>query len=323
DPARLLEFEIRNFASNVVDLNQPFSLVRLLLGMAALALIACSVYRLIARGPRRAAVLLTLLIVVPALPIMLLDFTAGGIRSIIARYFLPCNLAFVLALAFTLGNGLQSINRQERRRWAYLSIFAIAAGLCSCAQIAATPVWWNKAVNRNTLALASCVNSLQNPLVITNYSPEDVDLAPLITLSYFLNPNSSLELRRDDSAPEMASGYSDYILFMPTKKFRTAISHAWRATVIPIGPTGELWQIIQKNGAAPRIGTFPHLQPPPGGMYGGDPRAIPRVVPFPSGDGSNRLPGGIQHGVPNGAPRSPAPPGMTPGSVPLSPQNEI
>ena len=158
---------------------------------------------------------------------MLPDLIFGGMRSIQARYLIPCYLGVQLAVAYLFAAKITSYKNRGQKIWQMIFIVIITGSIISCAVSSQAEFWWNKSPDKHKYnsQIAYIVNSTVRPLLISDDSPliSDSFACRILALSYLLNPKVQLQLVLEPNIPKISDGFSDVFLFSPSEALRLSI----------------------------------------------------------------------------------------------------
>ena len=124
-----------------------------------------SIYVLIRHTQRKVWLFILTLIAITALSLVIPDLIWGGIRSSMARYFIPCYLSIEIVIAYLLA---QKISQENSRKlfWQSTTLAIILVGIISCSISFSATVWWNKYNAVHLPQVAQVINQSQQPFVI-------------------------------------------------------------------------------------------------------------------------------------------------------------
>lgn len=163
-------------------------------------------------GPEAAWRFVLLLFGVPALAVILPDLVTGGQQSMVSRYFVPCWVALILAVAYALTLLLNE--RLGRVALAGLLTFQVL----SCATSSLASSWWNKEGGYIPY-VANQINQTPNPLVVSSSDWW------IFSLAHDLRPETNLEIVTQlEAFPGIPMGYSDYFLYSMPESIRNALT---------------------------------------------------------------------------------------------------
>lgn len=219
-------------------------------GVLTLVICLFSMRRFIKEAPLPAKTFLICQMLVTTAPLILADLFLGGIRAVIPRYMFPLSLAFLLVVAFAIGDGCRQTETSLRRKWSIALVTLLTLGIFSSYQIVKAKLWWDRAANQNTPVTADLLNRMPKPLLLFSYLPGYDKVFRLIwitSFSYLLKPNVSIECIAGPNAPDLTPGFSDYVVFNPEGDFLANIQRKYRCREIPGSKSGELWRILPNS----------------------------------------------------------------------------
>ena len=108
--------------------------------------------------------------------------------------------------------------------------------------ISRADTWWNKSISADNPAIARLINTLDRPLLISDYM--DINPGELLSLSYLLSPRVHILLLSGSQAIAIPAGYSDVIAFNPSQALRAALAKDFEVT--PVGEYWKLWAVREK-----------------------------------------------------------------------------
>lgn len=205
----------------------PFGVVLLLL----LGLVAYSIYFIAFHGTEKARLFVLALIFTTAIALMLLDLIAGGSRSIVTRYMIPCFLGIQLAVAYVLAKNLDSHKLWQQRFWQVTTVALISIGILSCVSYTNSEVWWTKADDNAHIEIARIINQTERPLLVS-----DVWVVKVISLNHKLDEKVRFQLVSEGNIPKIAQGFSDVFLFSPSETLLAGLKKNYG-----IEPVSEPW----------------------------------------------------------------------------------
>jgi uncharacterized membrane protein len=226
-----------------------------------LALVGYALYFLCRHTPKRAWLMVLLLIATTALFLAVPDLIKGGRRSTNPRYLLPCYVGIQLAVAYLLSakvsNNLD--NFKQQKLWKIVIVALLSAGIISGGVSSQADTWWNKGsvLLRGELQVAGTVNQASNPLIIS-----DTSIAQIVPLSYYLEPkvkllieprcytscykNRELALKKPQ-LPKIPEGFSELFLYRPSSTLRSAIQQQnYQIDPVDANVDLNLWKITKK-----------------------------------------------------------------------------
>jgi uncharacterized membrane protein len=196
---------------NVVDKRGDTALspsVSLLLAAVVLVQLAALVF-LWLRGPKRAALFITLVFAASFLSLALADLARGGVRSIVPRFIVPALLALTLSLAYLLARGLRS-----RAPAARIGSVALVAGVIACSvgsyvHEAGARVWWNQddGAAPASRSVADVLNASSRPFLLATGG------GALLELTNYLRPQTRVRLVLNGKPPSTPVGTGDVFAY--------------------------------------------------------------------------------------------------------------
>ncbi len=149
---------------------------------------------------------------VTALTLGLPDLITGGQRSVRTRYLIPCGLALELSMAYLLTVKLTQFRQiWQQRVWQGVAVLLISAGVISNSISSQADSWWHKNVAETKYypRIAAVINQGTDSLVISDTSETNI-----LSLSYLLNPEVTLQLVTEGNLPDMGNESSDRTRFV-------------------------------------------------------------------------------------------------------------
>jgi uncharacterized membrane protein len=136
------------------------------------------------------------------------DLIAGGQRSTIPRYFIPCYLNLILACAYLLASQLQNrdvidfaskikLRIKSCQLAQFLTVFIILTSLTSALISSRQATWWTKYTSYYNPYIAQEVNNASVPVLVSG------NLETLLSLSHILEPDTRLLLANLDTASNL------------------------------------------------------------------------------------------------------------------------
>ncbi|NEQ79144.1 MAG: hypothetical protein F6K26_02495 [Moorea sp. SIO2I5] len=224
------------------DLKFNYDHLLIYLDIIILIIVGYSIYFLCRNSQQRVWLfILTMIAVVGMFPIGQ-DLILGGQRSSMARYFIPCYLGIQLAVAYLLAKKINPLNGKtikQQQLWRLVAITVISGGVLSCAISSQAETWWHKYSNYYTPEEAHIINEANRPLVISS------DIMRLVSLSYLLEPNVTLQLIKTKDSPKVFSSFSDVFLYRPSPKLRQKFEEESPYEVKPAHKRKHLWKLVQ------------------------------------------------------------------------------
>ncbi|MEH2055625.1 MAG: glycosyltransferase family 39 protein [Nostoc sp.] len=165
------------------------------------------------------------LIVVPALPLILPDLIAGGIRSSTEPYFIPSYLGIQVAVAYLLATQLYNRSVSHRGIWHIIMALVIICGLISYKVSSQAETWWNKGIYSNP-QVAQIINQTTRPLLISDALGNNY--GNVFSLSYLLEPKVRFLLVNNQKIPKIPDGFTDIFLLNPSDTWREIIEKQYK-----------------------------------------------------------------------------------------------
>jgi uncharacterized membrane protein len=248
---RLLQGWIIHLGCVFFDLNSGYKYLRLPT-LVLLVLVVYSIYFLLRKTPKQVWLFVLTLIGATALALVLPDLILGGMRSIQARYLMPCYLGIPLAVAYLLATQIACTSAKIRQQkiWQFVLIVMITGSIFSCAISSQAEFWWNKSPDKHRYnpQVASIINSAEQPLLISDNSTviSSSFACRILALSYLLNPKVQLQLVVEPNIPQIPDGFSDVFLFSPSEALRQGIEkeQAYRAKLVFQRDNFWLWKVV-------------------------------------------------------------------------------
>lgn len=202
---------------NFLDFNQNdgFGVTQLfpygLIVMLVIAGVSYALYRIRRTEPEPTWRFVLLLFVIPALMVILPDLLLGGQQSTVSRYFVPCWLALILAVA----SALSTVMATRLGRIVFAGLLTLQVLSCATSSLASS--WWNKAGGYIPFVAAQ-INQTQNPIVI---SSSDMWI---FSLAHALQPQTTLKIVTQlERFPNIPKGYSNYFLYSMPEEVQKAL----------------------------------------------------------------------------------------------------
>ncbi len=205
-------------------------------------LVGYAFYFLCRNTPSRIYMFILTMIGVPFLALLIPDLIAGGLRSSVPRYLIPCFLGILLAVAYLFGNKIVSASLLQQKIWQSLMLLLICAGVASCIVYSQSQIWWNKKPSDTHVQAAKIINQTNRPLLITSYY--QANFGELLSMSYLLNPKVQLQLVSEPNIPKIPQKFSDIFLLNPSPALKSGLERNYNRKVVPINPSElQLWQL--------------------------------------------------------------------------------
>ncbi|WP_298910151.1 glycosyltransferase family 39 protein [uncultured Nostoc sp.] len=192
-----------------------------------LILVGYSIYFLCQTTNYKVWLFIIILIMVPALPVILPDLIAGGIRSSSEPYLIPSYLGIQLAVAYLLTTQLYNGNVSRRSIWHIIMALVIICGLISYKVSSQAETWWNKGMSYGNPQVAQIINQTTRPLLISDALGDNY--GNVFSLSYLLEPKVRFLLVNNQKVPKIPDGFADVFLFNPSDTWRETIEKKYKA----------------------------------------------------------------------------------------------
>ncbi|MHC5736182.1 glycosyltransferase family 39 protein [Nostoc sp.] len=166
------------------------------------------------------------LIVVPALPLIMPDFIAGGIRSSTEPYLIPSYLGIQVAVAYLLATQVYNGSGSRRRIWHIIMTLVIISGLISSKVSSQAETWWNKGMNYGNPQVAQIINQTTRPLLISDALGNNC--GNVFSLSYLLEPKVQFLLVNNQKNPKIPNGFTNVFLLNPSDTWRETIEKKYK-----------------------------------------------------------------------------------------------
>ncbi|MEH2267298.1 MAG: glycosyltransferase family 39 protein [Nostoc sp.] len=166
------------------------------------------------------------LIVVPALPLIMPDFIAGGIRPSTEPYLIPSYLGIQVAVAYLLATQVYNGRGSRRRIWHIIMALVIISGLISSKVSSQAETWWNKGMNYGNPQVAQIINQTTRPLLISDALGNNY--GNVFSLSYLLEPKVRFLLVNNQKNPKIPDDFTDVFLLNPSDTWRETIEKNYK-----------------------------------------------------------------------------------------------
>lgn len=173
------------------------------------------------RAPRRAAIVICAIALVPFVLLAVPDLLSGGYRSTISRYMIVAYVGMLLAVTYWLAIQLFAV--QTRCRGAIIFGFLLASGIGSCMLSSQSSLWWNKAASYDVPAVARILNTYSRPLLVTKFGYN------ILAINRLLKPQSRFYFIGNESEKNFdPSKIKDFqadavFLYTPSKTLRAEL----------------------------------------------------------------------------------------------------
>jgi uncharacterized membrane protein len=137
-----------------------------------------------------------------ALPLALSDLILGTNLSTKSRYLFQFYLGIEILIAYFLGFYLLARNSLIKKTALSLYLMILLMGFISCLDFSQNQTWWNKSFSKINYQIATTINSVENPLVISN--THEFNVIDLLSLSHLFHPNVKFSLFLGLNFPEIS-----------------------------------------------------------------------------------------------------------------------
>jgi uncharacterized membrane protein len=189
-------------------------------------LVGYSIYFICRTTNYKVWLFIIILIVVPALPLILPDLIAGGIRPSTEPYLIPSYLGIQLAVAYLLATQIYNESVSGRIIWQIIMTLVIICGLISYKVSSQADTWWNKGMNYGNPQVAQIINQSNRPLLISNALGNNYGNA--FSLSYLLEPKVRFLLVNNQKIPKIPDGFTNVFLLNPSDNWRETIEKKYK-----------------------------------------------------------------------------------------------
>lgn len=204
-----------HISSSFIDFGLPLDNVyTYIVPPMVLGLVGYALWILYYHAPRRAWLLIVLLIILPTSALILPDLLLGGQRSSHTRYFVPMLIGVQLAIAHLINHLLPHSLFLQRQFGRLLLAGILTTGIISCATSWQASTWWNKGVSYGNPSVAAFLNSQDKPIIISSLG--DTTLGNVISLSYLVKNEAKFQLVIDPVVPTVSSKANNF-LFYPSQ----------------------------------------------------------------------------------------------------------
>jgi uncharacterized membrane protein len=231
-----------NFTSPFIDLDfASGKIIPYILRVPVIILIAGALLFLIRHTPRRIWTFTLLLCIIPSGALMLPDIILGGIRSIGGRYFVPVNVATILAVAYYLADKLDLVEPSSHTKWRLITSVLLVAAIFSGINILQAETWWNKELGRIKPEFIHALNmSDEALLIVSGYHPTNV--GDVLTLGFEADPDVRIRLYEEPDDIEFSNSYGTVFWFPSTTTEAQEIIREKQLQVSEVIPN-TLWRI--------------------------------------------------------------------------------
>jgi uncharacterized membrane protein len=218
-PSIYAETSVLNFARLILDQNQlsyhhlPYQELPLILPMlAVIVLTLLSIILFFAKEESaRVRWFALLLMLSTSLPLVLIDALFGGRRGLIPRYLSPTWIALFIILAIVIRNSVVSASTRSKIFVMALGAVILGSALSSYKLYFSHDTWWTSRPPQLAQA-ARILKSAGNGVTLIAETPPPGE--SLIGLAWFLDPETRLQLVKDNMIPQ-SDKQSPVFLFRP------------------------------------------------------------------------------------------------------------
>jgi uncharacterized membrane protein len=232
------------------NLNNPLSY---LISLIFLILVGYAIYFMCRTTNYKTWLFIVTLIIVPALPIMLLDLFSGDITSISEPYLIPAYLGIQITVAYLLGTQIYSGIVSRRRIWQMIILLVIVCGLISYRVSYEAETWWHKEVSYSNPLVANIINLSESPLLISD--SEGINYGNVFSLSYLVQPKVRFQLLKNQIIPDIPDGFTDIFLLNPSDTWRRQIvtKYEFNINIVYEDEYYSLWKLAQPRTSQQRV----------------------------------------------------------------------
>ncbi|WP_413161775.1 glycosyltransferase family 39 protein [Capilliphycus salinus ALCB114379] len=187
----LSKYWMLSFTSVFIDIdfgfNNPWTY---LLRFPFLILILVSLYQVCLKTPPLTRQFILTCIFVPFIILVLPDLLLGGQRSAVTRYLFSCFPGILLAVTYLFATHINSGRFSlvdGVRLWRGMLAVCLTLSLISCSLSAYSKTWWSKSTSYWNPEIASQVNRVNSPYIITDQGEHYINFGETISLSYLLD----------------------------------------------------------------------------------------------------------------------------------------
>ena len=226
----------------------PLGLVILVI----VSIVGYSFYFLYKTTPKQAWLFVFTLTATPALALILPDLIVGGYRSAMSRYLMPCQLGFLIAVAYLLANKITSsfAQRWQQKLWQLCGVVLITSAVLSGIVSSQAETWWNMAYGYQFLPVARIINQATRPLVVSEISGNN--LGNLLALSYQLKPQVQFQFIQKPPFPKISPDFSERFLYGDSDNSLDELVQQQKLKREPIYKDKQerktwLWKLVNKS----------------------------------------------------------------------------
>ncbi|MBD2529303.1 glycosyltransferase family 39 protein [Nostoc flagelliforme FACHB-838] len=242
----IFSFLIMQLSRIFFDINLSLeNTLNYLIATLFLILVGYSIYFLCHTTNYKVWFFIITLIVVPALPLIMPDLIAGGIRASTEPYLIPSYLGIQVAVAYLLATQLYNGSASRRNTWHIIMALIIICGLISFKVSSQAETWWNKGMNYGNLQVAQIINQSNRPLLISDALGNNY--GNVFSLSYLLEPKVRFLLVNNQKTPKIPNGFTDVFLFNPSDTWRETIEKKYKlkTDIVYSNKYYSLWKLAK------------------------------------------------------------------------------
>ncbi|HLO47266.1 MAG TPA: glycosyltransferase family 39 protein [Kamptonema sp.] len=244
----LLKLWLLSFTALFIDFDFGFNSVgTYLLRLPFLLLIIVALYKVYRRTSRSTSLFILTSIFVPFLILALPDIILGGKRSAVSRYLVSCFPGIQLAVAYLLATKIQT----HQWFWRLVLVALLTSSIASCTVSAFSDTWWSKDLSYYNAEVAKIINKNEtnatvattSTIVISDHGNDFTNMGDFISLSYLFDKNVQLLLMSDSPNFDLLKSNTEFFVFRPSEKLRSAIIEQKQGRLESILDYAELWKL--------------------------------------------------------------------------------
>jgi uncharacterized membrane protein len=212
-----------------------------MMALALLILVGSGIYFMVKTSSKRVWLFVITLIFTPAIALTLPDLIWGGQRGINARYLIPSYLGIQLTVGYLLGTKLANLSAglRQKKVWTAVTVGIICIGLLSCMSYLRSQVWWIKVYNNINIEIATIINQVEQPLVVS-----DTWVVNVLSLSHQLEKKVQFQLVVEPNIPKIPNGFSEIFLYQPSPSLMAGLATEYNLKPVR---TPWIWQLTNKK----------------------------------------------------------------------------
>lgn len=177
-----------------------------------------SIFFVIKKSPLNQWLLVVCLMLSIILPLIIIDIFNQGQSSATPRYLIPLQLAVQLAVSYTIGTNLESINLTSRKSnyiWRFYCFTILTLGFISCILNINKSPMYQKGRNLHNLNIASIINQKKSSLILAE--PQYIN--DLLSLSHNISPDIKFKIiNLQDNFLDYLNTYPSIYIFNPSSE---------------------------------------------------------------------------------------------------------